>query len=111
MAHITLRQRETALAKATEELAREKSAFLIGKADLQRKIDEFAAANNEVALAAKRKRLREREEMWNKVFITAIIFLIVPVVSLGASLLVAEVAGGWRMFLWAKNVAGGHRRF
>jgi cytochrome c-type biogenesis protein CcmH/NrfG len=108
MSQITLRQRKTELSKATAELEREKAALLIEKAEMQRKQDEFTATYSAAAREVKQKKLKEREEMWGNIFAGAAVFLVIPVATLGASLLVAEVVWGWRMFLWAIDTAGGH---
>ncbi|OBT77998.1 hypothetical protein VF21_03153 [Pseudogymnoascus sp. 05NY08] len=108
MAQITLRQRETALSKASKELAIEKAAFLRKKAEFQREKDEFAATTDKVTLAAKQKRAKEMESLWDCVFIAAIVFLVIPVVALGSTLIAVEVVAGWRMFVWAIAAAAGH---
>ncbi|OBT84767.1 hypothetical protein VE02_08096 [Pseudogymnoascus sp. 03VT05] len=82
MAQITLRQRKTALSKASKELSIEKASFFLKKADFQREKDEFTAVTNKATLAAKQKRAKEMERLWERVFIAAIVFLAIPVVSL-----------------------------
>jgi hypothetical protein len=108
MAQITLRQRETALSKASKELSIEKASLFLKKAEFQREKDEFAAATDKVTLAAKQKKAKEMERLWEWAFITAIVFLCVPVVSLGVTLLAVEVVGSWRMFIWAISAAAGY---
>lgn len=108
MAQITLRQRETALSKASKELAIEKAAFFLKKAEFQREKDEFAAATDKVTLAVKQKRTKEMERLWEGVFIAAIVFLVIPVVALGSTLISVEAVGAWRMFVWAIAAAAGH---
>lgn len=48
------------------------------------------------------------ERLWEWAFITAIIFLSIPVVSMGITLLAVEVVGSWRMFIWAIDAAAGY---
>ncbi|KFZ15231.1 hypothetical protein V501_02816 [Pseudogymnoascus sp. VKM F-4519 (FW-2642)] len=108
MAQITLRQRETALSKASKELAIEKAAFFLKKAEFQREKDEFAAATNKAILAVKQKRAKEMERLWEGVFTAAIVFLVIPVVALGSTLIAVEAVGAWRMFVWAIAAAAGH---
>lgn len=126
MGQITLRQRETALFKASKELEREKAAFLMEKADfqlekahtqrekdeLQRQKNEFAAANDKTTLAAKQKKdavlERQRKELWEGATIVTAIFLCIPALALSATLLAAETVGGWRMFIWAIVAAAGN---
>ncbi|OBT61684.1 hypothetical protein VE03_09422 [Pseudogymnoascus sp. 23342-1-I1] len=120
MAQITLRQRKTALSKATKDLEREKADFLPEKADVQRMMNELQreleAANDKAVLkvtskARQRREAeleRQREEMWEWMTIIAAVFLFIPALSLSASLLAAETVGGWRMFLWAIAAAAGN---
>lgn len=106
MAQITLRQREVALAKALRQLEQEKATFRLERDCLQRERDE--PANDKAAPATKQKKESLSKDMWEGMIIAATIFLSLPVLTLGATLLAVEVVGGWRIFSWAIAVAGGY---
>lgn len=109
---------DKALAKASQEFARELAKLEREKVELKREIEKIQRERNELKsacdkadLACKQKEDSElelqRKEIQQKASVAAGVLLFIPALSVAITLFVAQTVGGIRMLMWVIYVVGG----